>query len=138
MLSSFDYDLGFDRFNYVTVLLSCCGFIFFINIFSLHIVVNFDFDFYYPRINKNIKCKAYSYWLNGFADTIYSYTYQPRAKRNSLYIYRKVSGSLTATLFHISWILFQKDALQILTCWCSSVAWLVLVSHVILLVNVDQ
>ena len=61
-----------------------------------------------------------------------------RTKRNSLYIYRKVRGSLTATLFHISWILVQKDALQILTCWCSSVAWLVLVSHVILLGNVDQ
>ena len=43
-----------------------------------------------------------------------------------------------ATLFHISWILVQKDALQILTCWCSSVAWLVLVSHVILLGNVDE
>ena len=43
-----------------------------------------------------------------------------------------------AALFHISWILVQKDALQILTCWCSSVAWLILVSHVILLGNVDQ
>ena len=71
------------------------------------------------------KQKAYSYWLNGFADT----TYQPRTKRNSLYTDRKVRGSLTVTLFHISWIFVQKDALQILTCWCSSVAWLVLVSH---------
>ena len=80
------------------------------------------------------KQKAYSYWLNGFSDT----TYQPRTKRNSLYTDRKVRGSLTVTLFHISWLFVQKDALQILTCWCSSVAWLVLVSHVILLGNVDQ
>ena len=50
----------------------------------------------------------------------------------------EVRGSLTADLFHISWIVVQKDALQILTCWFSSVAWLVLVSHVILLGNVDQ
>ena len=50
----------------------------------------------------------------------------------------EVRGLLTEALFHISWILVQKDALQILTCWCSSVAWLVLVSHVILLGNVDQ
>ena len=81
--------------------------------------------------------KAYSYWLSGFADTICSY--QPQTKRNSLYIYKKVRGSLTAaTLFHISLILVQKDPLQILTCWCSLVAWLVLVSHVIMLGNVDQ
>ena len=51
---------------------------------------------------------------------------------------RKVRGLLTVTLFHILWIFVQKDALQILTCWRSSVAWLVLLSHVILLGNVDQ
>ena len=80
--------------------------------------------------------KAYSYWLSGFADTIYSY--QPQTKRNSLYIYQKVRRSLTSTLFNISLILVQKDPLQILTCWCNLVAWLVLVSHVIMLENVDQ
>ena len=81
--------------------------------------------------------KAYSYWLSGFDDTIYSY--QPQTKRNSLYIYKKVRGSLTAaTLFHISLILVQKDPLQILSLWCSLVAWLVLVSHVIMLGNVEQ
>ena len=80
--------------------------------------------------------KAYSYWLSGFDDTIYSY--QPQTKRNSLYIYKKVRGSLTKTLFYISLILVQKDSLQILTCWCSLVAWLVLVSYVIMLGNVDQ
>ena len=81
--------------------------------------------------------KAYSYWLSGFDDTIYSY--QPQTKRNSLCIYKKVRGSLTAaTLFHISLILVQKDPLQILSLWCSLVAWLVLVSHVIMLGNVEQ
>ena len=71
MLSSFDYDLGFDSFNHVTVLLLCCGFVLFIIIiiiiyfytyiyiyvFSRHIVVNFDYNFYYPRINKYINKK---------------------------------------------------------------------------------
>ena len=36
-----------------------------------------------------------------------------RTKRNSLYIYKKVRVSLTATLFHISLILVQKNPLQI-------------------------
>ena len=40
----------------------------------MHIVVNFDFDFYYPRVNKDIPYKAYSCWLNGFANTIYTFT----------------------------------------------------------------
>ena len=34
MLSSFDYDLGFDPFNYVTVLLICCCFILFFTYFN--------------------------------------------------------------------------------------------------------
>ena len=79
--------------------------------------------------------KAYSYWLSGFADAIC--TYQPQTKRNNLYIY-KFSGSLIATLFHISLLLIQKNPLQILTCWCSLVAWLVLFTHVIMLGNADQ
>ena len=29
---------------------------------------------------------------------------------------------MTPTLFHISWILVQKDPLHILTCWCSCIA----------------
>ena len=45
---------------------------------------------------------------------------------------------MTANLFHILLILVQKDPLQILTCWSSLVAWLVLASHVIMLGNVDQ
>ena len=51
MLSSFDYDLGFDPFNYVTVLL------YVVVLFVLYILTayccNFDFNFYYPRINKD-------------------------------------------------------------------------------------
>ena len=42
--------------------------------YFMHIVVNFDFDFYYPRVNKDIPYKGYSYWLSGFADTIYTFT----------------------------------------------------------------
>ena len=60
------------------------------------------------------------------------------SKKKQLYIYKKARGSLKATLFHISLILVQKDPLQIFTCWCSLVAWLVLVSHVIMLGNIDQ
>ena len=52
MLSSFDYDLGFDPFNYVTVYFMLWFYLF--DIFCLHIVVNFDFTCYYPRINKDI------------------------------------------------------------------------------------
>ena len=63
MLSSFDYDLGFDPFNYVTVLLLCCGFIFLYMYFNC---ILFDFDFYYPRVNKD--------WLDGFANTIFTFT----------------------------------------------------------------
>ena len=40
----------------------------------MHIAVNFNFDFYYPRVNKDIPYEAYSYWLRGFADTIYTFT----------------------------------------------------------------
>ena len=40
----------------------------------MHIAVNFDFGFYYPRVNKDIQYKAYSYWLSGFADTINTFT----------------------------------------------------------------
>ena len=29
---------------------------------------------------------------------------------------------MTAALFHISWILVQKDSLQILTCWSSCIS----------------
>ena len=39
----------------------------------MHIVVNFDFDFYYPRVNKDNPYKGYSYWLSSFADTIYTF-----------------------------------------------------------------
>ena len=56
--------------------------------------------------------KAYSYWLSGFADAIYSY--QPQTKRNSLYIYKKVRVSLTSTLFNISLIPVQKDPYKFL------------------------
>ena len=37
----------------------------------MHIVVNFDF--YYPRVNKDNPYKGYSYWLSSFADTIYTF-----------------------------------------------------------------
>ena len=51
MVSSFDWDLGFDPFNYVTVLL------YVVVLFVLCILTayccNFDFNFYYPRINKD-------------------------------------------------------------------------------------
>ena len=53
MLSSLHWDLGFNPFNYVTFLLLCCDFICFIY-FNYKIVVNFDFNFHYLRINKNI------------------------------------------------------------------------------------
>ena len=53
MLSSLHWDLGFNPFNYVTFLLLCCDFICFIY-FNHKIVVNFDFNFHYLRINKNI------------------------------------------------------------------------------------
>ena len=39
-----------------------------------------------------------------------------------LFIYGKVGRSLTADLFHISWILVQKDLLHTLTCSCSRIA----------------
>ena len=42
MLSSFDDDLGFDPFNYVTTSLY----------FNYKFVVDFDFNFYYRRIKK--------------------------------------------------------------------------------------
>ena len=53
MLSSLHWDIGFNPFNYVTFLLLCCDFICFIY-FNHKIVVNFDFNFHYLRINKNI------------------------------------------------------------------------------------
>ena len=53
MLSSLHWDLGFNPFNYVTFLLLCCDFICFIY-FNYKIVVNFDFNFHYLRISKNI------------------------------------------------------------------------------------
>ena len=90
-----------------------------------------------PSKKKSPSCKVCIIEsLHHFADTICSY--QPRTKINSLYIYKKTRGSLTATLSHISLILVQKDPLQILPCWCSLVAWLVLVSHVIMKGNFDQ
>ena len=66
-------------------------------------VRNFDVDY----VGRYKDQKAYSYWLSGFLDTIY--TYQPQTKRNSLFIYGKVRGSLTATLFQFLRILVQKD-----------------------------
>ena len=56
MLSSLHWDLGFNPFNYVTFLLLCCDFICFIY-FNYKIVVNFDFNFYYWRINKDVIIK---------------------------------------------------------------------------------
>ena len=59
MLSSFDHNLGFDPLNYVATYLAngftlCCGFVLFILT-----VVNFDFNFYYPRINEDIYVYSY-------------------------------------------------------------------------------
>ena len=52
MLSSFDYDLGFDPFNYATDLL------YVVVLFVSYILTThfgyFDFNFYQLRINKNI------------------------------------------------------------------------------------
>ena len=79
-----------------------------------------DFAVDYVGCYKDQK-KAYSSWLSGFVDTIY--TYQHQTKRNSLHIY-KVRGSLTVLLFHILWILVQKDPL-ILICWCSCIAGII-------------
>ena len=53
MLRSLNYDIGFDLFNYTTVLLYVVVFFCFIYLYY-KVIANFDFDFYYPRINKNI------------------------------------------------------------------------------------
>ena len=77
-----------------------------------------DFDVDYVGRYKDQK--AYSYWLSGFVDTIY--TYQLLTNKNYLVIYGMVRASLTASVVHKSWILIQKNPLQILTCWCSCMA----------------
>ena len=51
MLSSLDHDLRFDPFNYGLIL--CCGFICFI-LYIIYIICFIYFNFYYPRITKNI------------------------------------------------------------------------------------
>ena len=51
MVSSFDWDLEFDPFNYVTVLLDVV--VLFVLCILTAYCCNFDFNFYYPRINKD-------------------------------------------------------------------------------------
>ena len=76
--------------------------------------------------------------LTGWVVLLIPYAVTSSKKKKNLNIYKKVGGSLTATLFYISLILVQKDTVQIIICWSSLVAWLVLVIHVIMLGNVDQ
>ena len=76
-----------------------------------------DFDTDYVGRYKDEK--AYSYWDFGFVGKLTTYT--PDGE-NKVIVFGTVRSSLTATVSHNVWILFNKSPVKVLTCSCSCMA----------------